>query len=276
MFLVRRKLSSSKPKTVFLTISLVEALVKNGVERVYSAIGTDAFMKEIAKVARKYNGRSGADNMEVAELVLDVIQAWGEEFLSRRKRFPAFVTTYHNLRKEGLQFKPQYDANRVPIFTPAAGSAGDTSEDSAILNAAIAASLSSNNNGVNYSQSSARSHRPGRSNFEQSSTARAGSPSEETQQSMETSLGIFCEILIASTSSSAIRSNDTASEIAQQLRSLQDAMVAAIEYEINRDGEVSLCYWKFIIKPLNPILQVLASLTSYLPLNDRIQKFFSS
>ena len=230
MFLVRRKLSSNKPKTVFLTISLVEALVKNGVERVYSAIGTDAFMKEIAKVARKYNGRSGAENMEVSELVLDVIQAWGEEFLSRRKRYPAFVTTYHNLRKEGLQFKPQYDANRVPIFTPAAGNAGDTSEDSAILNAAIAASLSSNSSGINHSQSSARSHRP---------TARSLSPSEEAQQSMETSLGIFCEIIIASTSASTIRNNDTASEIAQQLRSLQDAMVAAIEYEVNRDGEVS-------------------------------------
>lgn len=276
MFLVRRKLSSSKPKTVFLTVSLIEALVKNGVERVYSAIGTDAFMKEIAKVARKYNGRSGAENMEVAELVLDVIQAWGEEFLSRRKRYPAFVTTYHNLRKEGLQFKPQYDANRVPIFTPAAGNAGDTSEDSAILNAAIAASLSSSSNGVNHSQSSATSRRPARSSFEQSSTARTLSPSEEAQQSMETSLGIFCEILIASTSASAVRNNDTASEIAQQLRSLQDAMVAAIEYEVNRDGEVSSCYWKFITEPRNPGQQVLVFLTAYSPLNCRTPKRFSS
>jgi hypothetical protein len=276
MFLVRRKLSSSKPKTVFLTVSLVEALVKNGVERVYSAIGTDAFMKEIAKVARKYNGRSGAENMEVAELVLDVIQAWGEEFLSRRKRYPAFVTTYHNLRKEGLQFKPQYDANRVPIFTPAAGNAGDTSEDSAILNAAIAASLSSNSNGVNHSQSSAISRRPGRSSFEQRSTSRTSSPSEEAQQSMETSLGIFCEILIASTSASVVRNNDTASEIAQQLRSLQDAMVAAIEYEVNRDGEVSLCCWKSIPEPRNPVQHVSISNSLFAAKLYRTPKLSSS
>ena len=256
MFLLRRKLSSSKPKTVFLTISLVEALVKNGVESVYSAIGTDAFMKEVAKVARKYNLRSGADNMEVAELVLDVIQAWGEEFLSRRKRFPAFVTTYHNLRKEGLQFKPQYDANRVPIFTPAAGNAGDTSEDSAILNAAIAASLSSSNNSMSHSQPTARSHRQGRTSFEHSTASRTLSPSEEAQQSMETSLGIFCEILIASASVSALRSNDTASEIAQQLRGLQDAMVAAIEYEVNRDGEVRFMSLKTITALNNTILEV--------------------
>ena len=122
MFYLKRKLGSAKPKSVFLAVSLVEALVKNCGRRFHATISVDAtsssgsFMKEMAKVARKFSGKSGSENIEVAELVLDVIQAWGEAFLTLQKEYPAFSKVYHELRKEGLHFKTQCDPNRVPIF----------------------------------------------------------------------------------------------------------------------------------------------------------------
>ena len=123
---LRRKLGSSKAKTVFLTVQLAETLVKNCGARVHASIGGDynsssSFMRQMVAVAKKYCGKTGAENVEVAELVLDVIQAWGEAFLVMSKQFPAFVGAYHDLRKDGLKFKPQYDSSRVPIFTQDAG-----------------------------------------------------------------------------------------------------------------------------------------------------------
>ena len=123
---LRRKLGSNKAKTVFLAVQLAETLVKNCGARVHASIGGDynsssSFMRQMVAVAKKYCGKSGAENVEVAELVLDVIQAWGEAFLVMSKQFPAFVGAYHDLRKDGLKFKPQYDSSRVPIFTQDTG-----------------------------------------------------------------------------------------------------------------------------------------------------------
>ena len=224
VFLLRRKLTSSRPKTVFLTISLVEALVKNGDAHVHEAIGSEAFMKEMAKVARKYNGKGGSDNIEVAELSLDVIQAWGEAFLSRQRQFPAFVKTYHDLRKEGLHFKAQYDINRVPIFTPVAADPSDGTgnrEDSGILSAAMAASMDSD----------PQDSYVGRNR-------KGASASADLLESLVTSVNILCEMLAASASASALKDNDLAGEVVQQLRSLQGGLGAAIEYELTHDPEV--------------------------------------
>ena len=225
MFLIRRKLSSSKAKTVFLTISLVEALVKNGDVHVHAAVGTESFMKEMAKVARKYSGKGGSENIEVAELSLDVIQAWGEAFLSRQRQFPGFVKVYHDLRKEGLRFKAQYDINRVPIFTPDASDQNDGSgnnEDSGILKAAMASTIESNST----------DRYVGRSR-------KGASASADLLESMVTALGVLCDILISAPSASALRSDDIAGEVAVQLRSLQNGLGAAIEYELTRDPEVT-------------------------------------
>jgi hypothetical protein len=76
-------------------------------------------MKDMAKVARKFTAKKGDSNArEVSELSLDIIQAWGEAFLPKSKMYPNFAKVYHELRKEGLPFRPQYDESRVPVFTP--------------------------------------------------------------------------------------------------------------------------------------------------------------
>ena len=138
-FLLRRRLGSIatplnpvSPTQVMLTLSLIEALVKNGGRKLHAAINDEKFMHEMANVARRYTKKAGKENNEVAELALEIIQAWGEGFLTRRRQYHSIVETYHQLRKEGLPFKAQYDASRVPIFTPssegASGGGGDNTD----------------------------------------------------------------------------------------------------------------------------------------------------
>jgi hypothetical protein len=55
--------------------------------------------------------------------LLELIQAWGEEFLPLQKThgLGPFVQLYHSLRARGFKFpNPQLDETRPPIFTPPA------------------------------------------------------------------------------------------------------------------------------------------------------------
>ena len=245
IFLLRRKLSSPKARTVYLTLSLVEALVKNGGNKVFAAVGNEAFMKEMAKVARKYNGRSGSENMEVSELSLDMIQGWGEAFLSKQREFPAFSKTYHDLRKEGIQFKAQYDVNRVPIFTPVGAHAGEAMEDSGILKAAMEASMYSagpsrsqtTGNPMSSSGATAQPKHSTEGNAEDTSRKLVQSTNDVTQ-SMATSINILKEMISVCESAPALRDNEIADEVVVQLRSLQGAMTSVIDFELSQDGQV--------------------------------------
>ena len=60
-------------------------------KRLYRAVNDLAFMTEMKKVARRFVNKSGQANVLVAELVLDIVQAWGESFLTRRRQFPNMV-----------------------------------------------------------------------------------------------------------------------------------------------------------------------------------------
>lgn len=246
IFLLRRKLSSSKARTVYLTLSLVEALVKNGGNSVHAAVGNESFMKEMAKVAKKYNGRSGTENMEVSELSLDMIQGWGEAFLSKQRQFPAFSKTYHDLRKEGIQFKAQYDVNRVPIFTPIGAHAGDATEDGGILKAAMEASqfemgASRSQSNVNPTGATAKSkNNTERNNIDRPLEMGIAS-TNEVRQSMMTSIAILKEMISVSDSAPALRDNEVADEVVVQLRSLQEAMTSVINLELSQESQVVAC-----------------------------------
>ncbi len=137
VFLLRRKLgciatviNPVSSKQVHLTLTLVEALVKNCGARLHRAVNDLTFMTEMKKVAKRYFQKSGQQNVAVAELSLDIIQAWGEGFLTRRRAFPNIIDVYHELKKDGLPFKAQYDPSRVPIFTPDGPSSGTVHMDS--------------------------------------------------------------------------------------------------------------------------------------------------
>lgn len=77
----------------------------------------ETFMAEMKRVAKRYTSKSGSENVRVAELALDIIQAWGEGFLTKRRQFPNIVDAYHELKKDGLPFRAQYVPTSADINT---------------------------------------------------------------------------------------------------------------------------------------------------------------
>eukprot|EP00608_Synchroma_pusillum_P009786 CAMPEP_0198422694 /NCGR_PEP_ID=MMETSP1452-20131203/2568_1 /TAXON_ID=1181717 /ORGANISM="Synchroma pusillum, Strain CCMP3072" /LENGTH=181 /DNA_ID=CAMNT_0044142969 /DNA_START=50 /DNA_END=591 /DNA_ORIENTATION=+ len=119
VYLCRKKLNSIRaPRVVYMTLVLVETLVKNCGERVHREVNDAGFMRTMMNVARNYWNKSGRENQQVGEKVVDLIQAWGEGFKEHKSRYPNIVDAYFTLRKEGVRFKPQYDQTTVPIFSP--------------------------------------------------------------------------------------------------------------------------------------------------------------
>lgn len=117
MMYLRRKLTSNNPKTSLLTLRLLETLMNNCGDRFYKAVNEKNFIYDLGKTTRKYCSKPGIEFKETAEVALDVVQAWGEAFLTKRQRYPNITDLYFELRKDGLPFKKvQFDSTRVPIF----------------------------------------------------------------------------------------------------------------------------------------------------------------
>ncbi len=249
VFLLKKKLESKNPKVVLMTLHLLEALVKNGNSLIHGTIGNDFLMATMANVARKYNGKTGSENREVAELCLDIIQAWGEGFMFKQQQFPAFTKYYVELRKEGLHFNPQFDASKMPDFAPPSDSGTSTgnqqAEDEALA-AALAASLS----GGSYQE---ERYRPSDENryhsesYQESYSNRApapapshlnaGSPSELIN-SVSSSVALLQDLISVSPSQYELRNNDIAREVAEQLRGYLPKLVSAIDSAVVSQPEV--------------------------------------
>jgi hypothetical protein len=223
-------------------------------------LNDESFLKELGKVARKYhNLQTDATTREVGELSLDVVQTWGETFLPRSQQFPNIPKLYHELRKDGLQFRAQYDETRVPIFTPppaipddpdealyrsgmlqrppGGGGMGESGDIDADLAAAMALSLAE-------SGPPAQNVREAFGVSNQSAAAPAPVSSRSRTKSMETimgcqsSVGILKEIILASSNTSDLAGNDIADVVASQLRSQQSVLMRNIEEALGSDGEV--------------------------------------
>lgn len=242
VFLLRRKLGSIATiinpvsiKQVQLTLSLTEALVKNCGTRLHRGVNDETFMTEMKRVARRYANRAGAENVKVAELTLDVIQAWGEGFLTRRRQFPNIVEAYHELKKEGMPFRAQYDPSRVPIFTPDGDSASNPHSDSTD---AILASMSSSGGG------GGRASASGNSRVNNSGASGSGKNSKREQErgrgslvdALHTSVGILGELLMAAVNDNTgdsvlgdIATDDVARELVSQIQTQQELLTDKIE-----------------------------------------------
>eukprot|EP00752_Nemacystus_decipiens_P008460 g7562.t1 len=120
--ILRKKLGSGNPMVLSVGLTLAETLVKNCHDPVHREIASERFMAAVAKIARTYSFKTNRESLAIADQSLDIIQAWGEAFLPRRREFPLFVETYHELRAEGLPFSEQYQSDRAPVLDPGAGS----------------------------------------------------------------------------------------------------------------------------------------------------------
>jgi len=127
---IRKRLQHRSTRVVHMALELIETVVKNCGPSVHREVATPKFMASMARVARSYSDRTGKENLEVGDKAMDLIQAWGEAFLPMAQTMPLFSQTYHDLRREGVPFRKQYDETKVPIMTPppSAPSAGREEE----------------------------------------------------------------------------------------------------------------------------------------------------
>ncbi|CAM9387133.1 unnamed protein product [Ascophyllum nodosum] len=128
---VRKRLGSNNIRVLSVSLTLAETLVKNCDTHVQREIASERFMAAMSRIARNHSFKTNRESMAIADQALDIIQAWGEAFLPRRREFPLFVNTYHLLRAEGLPFKEQYQPGRPPVLDPGAGSLLDRSASAA-------------------------------------------------------------------------------------------------------------------------------------------------
>jgi len=110
----RRKLRDSNPKVLQLTLTLLEAAVKNADQPgwdspFHALVGTSEFLSNVAALT---DGKKGWD---VKEQALALLQQWGLSFQAKQVTL-AFYSTYMDLRLQGVQF-PRLEASS-PIFTP--------------------------------------------------------------------------------------------------------------------------------------------------------------
>jgi hypothetical protein len=102
VYLLRKRIANKNFRVVYLAATLIETLIKNCGTRLQEALATDKVMDELRNVIKRTEELRGRDALEARAKVLDLIQQWGEEFLTRRT--PAteiFVRTYHELRLRG-------------------------------------------------------------------------------------------------------------------------------------------------------------------------------
>lgn len=233
----------------------MESLVNNCKVSWYMALNDERNTRELANVARTYSKRTGPENREVAETALDIIQAWGEAFLTRQKQFPNIVQLYFDLRKEGLPFKVnnQFDPNRVPIFNSAPSSSSGLPRDNtdAILAAAMeSADISrerSHSRGGERARSYASNHQPSTTRSRQYSNSDPYQSQQnpnnnlspnEIIETMATSINLLKDLILTCFNARDLQQNEIADEIAAQLQSVQGNVSGAIEAAMS-DPEVS-------------------------------------
>lgn len=239
--LMKRKISTSNATVVLLALHLIEAMVKNCGDRMHRAINDESFLKELGKVPKRFIEKTDSTCAEVAELSLDIIQTWGEAFLPRSRQYPNISKLYHELKRDGLPFKAQYDESKVPIFTPAPYIPEDNRDEDAALQAALAASLNSQyqieTTSVLESDSRPR-HNPGsRSNDNRATAAHQSSASSNNiLQTCFSLVDLLKDIVINSSTAEELRTNELSADISQQLKSYQTNLMVSIEEAVMKEA----------------------------------------
>lgn len=107
-------------------------MVAHGGVRLQAVIGTNFFLMELARITKKYASKPQQEFQEVAQHLLELIQAWGEIYgsLGEKNKFPYFVKTYYELRQDpSLIFPAQTNFARGPNLNNQV----HTSEDDAFI-----------------------------------------------------------------------------------------------------------------------------------------------
>jgi hypothetical protein len=235
---LRRKLTSNNPKTSLLTLRLLETLMNNCGERFYSAVNDKNFIYDLGKTTRKYCSKPGIECKETAEVALDVVQAWGEAFLTKRQRYPNITDLYFELRKDGLPFKKvQFDSTRVPIFN-----------DSFV---ALSGPNVNNNRTTNNKSSSNRkfsineskpytSNEPYRSSVEVSESADSSPPLSisDVMSALSFFVSVLRDLILAVADGDRFHRSEISEEMIENIRPMSLKMSDLIVDSLNTQSEV--------------------------------------
>lgn len=101
-----RRLHESDPNTVYLSLILTEACMKNCGVKFASSIDRQ-FMDEITTIAK------GAKGKKCSEESLRLIQQWGKTFEHQRNNLSVFPETYISLKTKGMRFPAIEDTQDI-------------------------------------------------------------------------------------------------------------------------------------------------------------------
>ncbi|KAI4331652.1 hypothetical protein MLD38_029817 [Melastoma candidum] len=108
---VKKRLQHKNPKVQFLTLTLLETMVKNCGDHVHHQIAERNILGEMVKIVKKKT------DMQVREKALVLLDHWQEAFGGPGGKYPQYFYTYEELRRSGVAF-PQRTPDAAPIFTP--------------------------------------------------------------------------------------------------------------------------------------------------------------
>jgi hypothetical protein len=123
---IHAQLKSKDPRIQWLTLILLDALVKNCGIQFARAVGTKEIMHRLKMlVYRRWKKRkkpySQLNNYKnfVGEKAVTMVQMWGIGFYANRFEVPIFYNTYRRLVKKGIKFPEPKEDEKVPMQTPA-------------------------------------------------------------------------------------------------------------------------------------------------------------
>ncbi|KAJ7961127.1 target of Myb protein 1-like [Quillaja saponaria] len=108
---VKKRLQHKSSKVQFLSLTLLETMVKNCGDYVHFQIVEKNILGEMIKIVKK------KADMQVRDKILVLLDSWQEAFGGPGGKHPQYYWAYEELRRSGVVF-PKRSSNTAPIFTP--------------------------------------------------------------------------------------------------------------------------------------------------------------
>ncbi|KAH7667527.1 Cytosolic sorting protein GGA2/TOM1 protein [Dioscorea alata] len=110
---MKKRLQHKNPRVQFLTLTLLETMIKNCGDSVHHQVAERDILQEMIKIVRKKT------DMQVRDKILVLLDSWQEAFGGPGGKYPQYFLAYSELKRFGVVF-PKRSADSALIFTPPA------------------------------------------------------------------------------------------------------------------------------------------------------------
>lgn len=108
---VKKRLQHKNPRVQFLTLTLLETMVKNCGDFVHFQVADRGILQEMIKIVRKKT------DMQVRDKILVLLDSWQEAFGGPGGKYPQYYWAYTELKRSGVEF-PKRTPDSALIFNP--------------------------------------------------------------------------------------------------------------------------------------------------------------